>query len=65
MTFVEFNEKQVDRLSDFFSNLAVVVAASLIFPFFTDYNLDIKVVIFGLTFSALLFIISLGVLSQK
>lgn len=49
MRIILFNKKQIDRLSEFFSNSSVVFLASVISPMFTNTKINIFLVVGGLT----------------
>jgi len=48
MRKVLFNKKQIDRLSEFFSNSSVVFLASVVSPMFTNTKINLFLVLVGL-----------------
>jgi len=48
MRKVLFNKKQIDRLSEFFSNSSVVFLASVVSPMFTNTKINLFLVVVGL-----------------
>jgi len=59
---LEFNKRQLDRLTEFISNIGVVFFATIITPFFTENMINYSVVMIGLTLSLLSIFISLFLL---
>lgn len=47
MRKVAFNKKQLDRLSEFFSNISIVFLASIISPVFIGNKLGLDLIILG------------------
>jgi hypothetical protein len=59
---LEFNKRQLDRLTEFISNVGVVFFATIITPFFTGNMINYFIVIVGLGLSLLSIFISLFLL---
>lgn len=47
MRKVLFNKKQLDRLSEFFSNISIVFLASIVSPVFLGNKLGLDLIILG------------------
>lgn len=60
MGFLEFNDKQLDRLSDFFSNLGLLIVATLVLPnIFHSVAPDIKDLMTGIVLTIMLLVLSM------
>jgi hypothetical protein len=59
---LELNKHQLDRLSEFISNVGIVFFASIITPFFIGNMIDYSVVMIGLILSLLSLFTSLFIL---
>lgn len=59
---LEFNNRQLDRLSEFLSNVGIVFFATIITPFFIGNMIDYSVVIVGFALSLLSIFTSLFLL---
>lgn len=65
MEIYEFNDKQLDRLSEFFANLSIVVVASLIIPNLFGANQPNMVELSkGIVLSLILLILSLVIIRR-
>ena len=59
---LEFNKRQLDRLSEFISNIGIIFFATIVTPFFTGNMINYSVVMVGLALSLLSIFISLFLL---
>ena len=59
---LEFNKRQLDRLSEFLGNVGIVFFATIITPFFIGNMINYSVVMIGLTLSLLSIFTSLYIL---
>lgn len=57
-----FNTKQLNRLSEFFSNLSLVFAASIITPLFSSVTVQPFYGIIGISLSCMFFFVSIVIL---
>ena len=48
MKKIIFNKKQIDRMSEYFSNSSVVFLASVVSPIFTNTKINLILVVVGL-----------------
>lgn len=58
------NDSQLDRISEIISNLGLIFFISIVFPIFVDQARDITVFYLGLSFSVIIWLISIIILKE-
>lgn len=58
MQLIDFNDNQIEKLSDIFSDIGLVILASVVIPSILD-RIDLKVLLFGIIGVLSVWIISL------
>jgi len=61
---IRFNRHQLDRLSEYISNISLVFFASMITPFFSGTVVDYSIIPVGITLSMSFLIISLSIIKK-
>ncbi|KKP59480.1 MAG: hypothetical protein UR54_C0027G0002 [Candidatus Roizmanbacteria bacterium GW2011_GWA2_34_18] len=59
MMKVFFNKKQLDRLSEFFSNISIVFLASIVSPVFIGNKLSLDLLVLGIILTSGFLLLSL------
>ena len=61
---IEFNKNQLDRLSEFFSNISLVFFASIITPFFSGSVVNYFIIPVGVLLTISFLVISLSIIKK-
>jgi len=61
---MRFNKHQLDRLSEFFSNISLVFFASIITPFFSGGMVNYFIIPIGMTLTIGFLVISLSIIEK-
>lgn len=61
---IRFNKDQLDRLSEFFSNISLVFFASMITPYFSGGMVNYFIVPVGMTLTISFLVISLSIIKK-